>query len=460
MNTKGLSRRDVLRLGALTAGGAALAGCGLGTETPGATSPAVVPATAVPATAVPQATSGPYQGRFVIMSLAPANQNSELIKGIEDGNPGIIVDWRGFRSDRFVELFAAAEVGGEQIDILDLNGQDLRRYALAGKLVDLSDSPLKDRIREAGLRTYTVRDKLWALARGGISGFTFLYNKKPLKEIGFTDKLETYDQLKQIAPELAKIGVAPFTAPGKNIYMWPIWHFFAYCQTSGGKPVENTLKTLGGEMKFTDPEHVAALEILYNYGRDGMFISGVNSLDNDAAQLNYMEGKALMWYWHTSVIGLVYNAQGGQAAFPNLDLDLMPPLASVAGAVRGMPGGTGDATGIYSKIAPERMELAKSILDLMTSDKWVKWRNERDADPVSTNKNVQASNDPFALEYAADCAPYQFTYLDWYWPPEVTRAFQENQAALVAGTTTPDKAGQAIQDALDGLYAGGYKFEL
>jgi hypothetical protein len=124
-----------------------------------------------------------------------------------------------------------------------------------------------------------------------------------------------------------------------------------------------------------------------------------------------------------------------------------------------MPGGTGSADGIYANIAEERLPLAQSILDLMTSDEWVQWANTTFADPVSTNVNVNASDDPLSVKYAEECAPEQFTYLDWYWPPEITRAFQENQQAIVAGTKNATEAAESIQAVLDELYADGYTFE-
>ena len=77
---------------------------------------------------------------------------------------------------------------------------------------------------------------------------------------------------------------------------------------------------------------------------------------------------------------------------------------------------------------------------------------------MSTNVNVQASSDPIALKYAKECADNQTTYLYWFWPPEVTRAFQENQQALVTATKKPDQAAAAIQAVLDDLYKNGYKF--
>ena len=451
-----ISRRHVLQTLAIGTAGLAAAACA-----PRAAAPAAAPgASTAPAgeatTSSAPAASGEYQGKFVVASAGNADQNAPLVKAIQEAHPGVTVEWRFLPSERYVELFTAAEMAGDQIDLMDLNGQDLRRYAVGGKLRDLSDVQFKDRFRDVALKTYEISGKNWALPRGGISGFTFLTNKKAFEKVGVTKDLVTYDDLKAIAPELKKAGIAPVTHPGKNIYLWPVWQFWAHGQTSGNKSVENTFKTLNGEMKFTDAEHVAALESLYNYAKDGMFIDGVNSLEGDAAWVPLTQGKAAIQYTHTGAIGTYREGN-----FPDLDLSLIPPLRIVADdkIQRNMPGGTGSALGIYAKVAPEREKLALEVVDLLTSDKWVKWANELGKDPVSCNKNVEASTDELALKYSKECSPNQTTYLDWFWPPEITRAFQENQQGLVAGTKTPAEAADSIQKVMDGLYKDGYKFE-
>jgi raffinose/stachyose/melibiose transport system substrate-binding protein len=443
-----LSRRDFLRVGAATGVGLAVVACA---------PPAAAPQGGGAPAAEGGGSSGPYQGKFVIMSAGNPDQNEPLINAIQEAHPGVEVEWRGLTSERYTELFAAAEVAGDQIDMMDLNGQDLRRYAVGGRLVDLSDLDYKERFREVGLKTYTIGGKLWALPRGGISGFPFLYNKKILDAIGASKEPETYAEVLEMAPAIKDAGFAPFVHAGKNIYLWPVWQFFAFAQTSGNEPVDKTFQILTGEAKFTDPESVAALEILGKYSSDGMFIDGVNSLDSDGAWIAFSQGKAAFWYEHSWRVGLY---RGGD--YPELDLSLIPPLRSVEdpNIVRMLPGGTGSATGIYARIAPERLDLAYSILDLMTSDQWVKWANDLNKDPVSTNANVQASDDELAVKYATECADNQFTYLDWYWPPEITRAFQENQQAIVAGSKTPDQAAETIQKVLDELYQDGYQFEM
>lgn len=445
MTQSRMSRRSFLQFSA--AGGAllALAAC----------APAM-PASQAPAAESGAETAGPYQGEFVIMSSGNADQYAPLIEAIEAAHPGVTVQWNGLTSERYTELFAAAEIAGDQIDVMDLNGQDLRRYAVGGRLMDLSDLDYLDRFRPVGITTYTISGTLWALPRGGINGFTFLYNKKLLDEIGVEEPV-TYSDIVQMAPALRELEAAPFVHPGKNIYLWPIWQFFTFAQTSGNQPVEKTWDILSGNTKFTDPESVAALDILNQYARDGLFVEGVNSIDRDGTWILFSQGKGGFYYEHASWISTFREQE-----YPDLDMSLIPPVLSIEdqNLTRMLPGGTGSATGIYSRIAPERVEVAQSILDLMTSDEWVKWSNELNADPVSTNVNVQASDDPLALKYAEQCAPNQITYLDWYWPPEITRSFQENQQAIVAGTMTPDDAAASIQNVLDDLYADGYEFEI
>jgi ABC-type glycerol-3-phosphate transport system substrate-binding protein len=197
------------------------------------------------------------------------------------------------------------------------------------------------------------------------------------------------------------------------------------------------------------------LEILYRFAQDKMFNESVLSADRDAAWLLFTQGKGAFLYIHSGAIG---DYERGD--FPQLDMGLMPPVRAVSddSVQRQLPGGTGTALSKYAKIDAARNGLADSVLELITGDELVAWLNEFSGDPVSCNQNVTASDSPLALEYAEKCSPNQITFLDWFWPPEITRAFQENQQAIVSGDTTPDEAAAAIQGVLEDLYADGYRF--
>lgn len=446
---KRINRRDFLRYTSIAAGASAIAACApAGSNAPAAEE------------AAPEQAPKAYTGKLVIVSLGALDTNQPLITKIEEKFPGIKIDWKNFTSEKFTELFAAAEVAGDQIDIMDLNGQDLRRYAVGKKLLDVGTFGIDTkRFRQVGLDTYTIGGKTWALPYGGISGFPFLMNKKSLEKIGADKEPETYEDLKAMAPEFIKAGIAPFVHQGKNIYMWPVWHFWAYGQTTGNKSVSYTYDTLQGKRKFTDPESVAALEMLYRYAQDGMFNENVNSTDGDAAWQMFSTGKAAFFYEHCWRIGFF---RKNEKDLPDLGMSLIAPLRMVsdAGIKRELPGGTGDALGIYSKLDASRLEITKQIVDFIILDENVKWKNDINGDPVSCNTNVEASSDPNAIKYAKECADVQTTYLDWFWPPEITRSFQEQQQALVAGTAKPDQAAANIQSVFDQLVKDGYKFEM
>ena len=430
-----LTRRDVIRTSAAVAGAASLGA--LGTRRP------------------QRAGAQGYTGDFVIASVQETAQAAETIAAIQAQYPGVNVVWRYLPSERFAELFTASEVAGDQIDLMDLNGQDLRRYAVGGRLSDLSGVTFLDRFRPVATDTYTIGETLWALPRGGVSGFTFFYNRAALAKIGVTEPPQTYAELLAMAPDLTQAGIAPFTHPGQNIYLWPVWQFWAHAQTSGNQSVERTFATLAGDAKFTDPDHVQALELLYRYGQDGMFVENVNSLDSDASWLQFTQGQAAFAFVHSSRIGDYIEGD-----FPELDLGLTTPLLAVEDATvrRQLPGGTGNALALYGEIGDERREIAMGIMDIMTSDPVVQAMNVLAGDAVSCNINVTPSTEPLALLYGEQCSPNQITYLDWFWPPEITRAFQENQQALISGDATPAQAAEAIQATLDDLYLDGYEF--
>jgi hypothetical protein len=49
-------------------------------------------------------------------------------------------------------------------------------------------------------------------------------------------------------------------------------------------------------------------------------------------------------------------------------------------------------------------------------------------------------------------------YLDWFYPPEITKTLQEGLQAGIIGKTTAEALGKNLQATLDRLVSGGYKF--
>src|SRR4051794_38773981 len=116
--------------------------------------------------------TGSYRGKITVYGTAvPTPGHPGVLKLFQDfgkAHPGITIENHGFPSERFVALFTAAQASGEQVDMLLLNGQDLRRYAVAGDMVPLNGLPHLERFWPIGLKTYTINGKLWALPTGSI----------------------------------------------------------------------------------------------------------------------------------------------------------------------------------------------------------------------------------------------------------------------------------------------------
>src|SRR5256885_12009510 len=170
------------------------------------------------------ARAGSYRGKITVYGIAvPAPSHPGVIKLFQDfdkAHPGVTIENHGFPSQRFVALFTAAQAAGEQIDMLFLNGQDLRRYAVAGDLVPLNGLPHLERFWPIGLRTYTINGKLWALPTGSIGGFPIFYNKALLDKYHLPVP-QTYADLLTAGKEMAKKGGSGFSHHGEKNHRLP-----------------------------------------------------------------------------------------------------------------------------------------------------------------------------------------------------------------------------------------------
>jgi hypothetical protein len=64
---------------------------------------------------------------------------------------------------------------------------------------------------------------------------------------------------------------------------------------------------------------VAALRLIFNFGKDKLFTPGLNSLDLSGAMAEFLMGKAAFYYFRDSqLIGAVHSQH-----VPNMDLKLM-----------------------------------------------------------------------------------------------------------------------------------------
>src|SRR5258708_31218613 len=182
-----------------------------------------------------------------------------------------------------------------------------------------------------------------------------------------------------------------------------------------------------------------------------MYSQSVLGLDFGNAQTELLTGKACFYFFHDSIAKPMLESK---AANFELDSMLMPNL--VGRQIESQfPGGPGVVLSIPAKIDPSRKQAALDLIDFLTSD---------DADQQSIQLNGGAA----PLNSALPTPPTSIythgkpqlsnavLYLDWFYPPEITKVLQEGLQAGAIGRTTAEGLAKSLQATLHRLVSGGY----
>lgn len=359
--------------------------------------------------------------------------------------------------DKYVQTLMVTINGGQPLDVLFVNGQDVRALAKKGILADLSnDIKFWDRFYDNAVEQYTFGGKKYGVP--GQSGATsgVYYNKEVLDKNGLQPP-KTFADLVAMNKVLNKNGISTFGFGGATKYMWPMWYFDTFAQTSGGKSIERTIEALQGKAKFTDPDFVEAMKVLENFGKENLFQKGFNGADSAAGNAVFVSGKAALFFGGTWEIdgfrkaGLAGNKLG-MVAFPIVK----------EGAVSQQTGtSSGSSLSIYSKIVPENKDLALKLVDYLSSDKKSAELIKLLSGAMSPNKAVKLEGvDPlYDSSVNKDLLPNTVTFLDWIWAPEITKEFQDGIQAVVGGKIKAEDEMARIQKVFDDIKAKGYDFD-
>lgn len=410
-------------------------------------------------------------------AVSEEDQNTEMAKEIdfysailkEEGcltaakafeeKTGIKVNVHSYDSADFVQAFMVAANGGSPIDVLLLNGQDVRYFMSNDLIQEMDGKPGSDRVTDAAIEQYTYNGKLYAIgAKGGNSSGIYV-NMDIINQ--YSGKVpETMQDLEELNQKLKADGLSLFAFGGGNKYMWPMWYFSCFGQTSDGKPIERTEEILTGKAKFTDEDSVEAFKAIETFAEEEMFQPGFNGTDSDGGKAVFVNGQAALFYggtWETT--GFL------EAGMDNLELHPFPVIKDGAASIQTGNASDGAYT-IYSKIDPARQSAAEAFIDFMTSDETIESFREsesadlRDYSRSSCNKNVPLPDDTDELTKTQQVflETMTFTHPDWIYPPEITTALQDNLQSLTGLQITAEEAAEQMQAVMDELLENGYDY--
>ncbi|WP_030435901.1 ABC transporter substrate-binding protein [Actinoplanes subtropicus] len=408
---------------------------------------AVLAATALAATAACTATGSSNGNGDVTLSVwswrpEDAAVYRQIFAKFHESHPHIQVDFKPYKSTEYNPILSTGltQAGGPDV-------AQLRSYGILQPLIQAGDLvPLDGQV--AGLSNFETTSldgprgkkdhKVYGVPLE-MSTFQVYYNKDIFAKYQLQPPA-TWDQLIADAKKLLAAGITPFAAAGKDTWLLPLYDETFAATRYGGRDFEK--KVLAGRAKFTDPEYVAALDVLNQlkpyFPKDQM---GLGEAD---VQTLFATGKAAMIPEGSFALGPL------KAINPNLNLGVFnPPPPPGALVTKPLQVGWVDASyGLNAK--SQHQKEALELLQWMTTAEFGKLVADQ-LKQVSLVKGVQSS-DPLLGQmvsaYRSDPTPYLMLVDFRYGTPLGSDLQAAGLQKMLLGQQTAAQAANDIQTGL------------
>lgn len=449
-----LGRRDFIRLAGILAGGAAttvVIGCAprdkAGSPDPGAA-------------------SGGLAGSVTVIAGGGDPMAQPALRAVYDDfaaqHPGLTWDVRalpggGPEWDRLARALLAS---GEAVDLVMMDGQQVRAWAREGLLADLSADPnlaavlarVPAKFQIAGPGETTRRIVPMALSRG-VHTTGLYYNRALLDEAGVSAP-RTIADIEAMVEPLARLGAAPLVHCSGDVYFNQIlltWVLPMVAERGGADARDYADRTVRGEIRYDSPEWVEAFAVIERLRTSGVMLEGSGALGYVGMQQLFLQGKAAATFQGTWMLSQIL---AGEAPSP-FDVHIAPPPL-VEGAVRPRPILAWAGFALPATVARPR-DAAYAFLEYGS-------RPEVDLDVTAGTQSyspMDASNEAIEHPIAREFLPLfedAIPPIDWLWEPEITAEIDGQVQGLVKGTTDAASAGRAVQAVADALRASGRSY--
>jgi len=262
-NKRTLSRREMLRLTALGAGGLILSACAPQAGTQPAESEAETGAAAEVVSSGPTIEEPKGELIFWGHDQHPIDFAAEgFVKQFPE------VEWISpHPADRDVKLQASLAAQSDCPDLYWMEAFQINDLSCVGALLDITDelSPVEDQYHPLKLAEATQpKDGKYYGWPGDISVSGWYYREDLMAEVGYSDfdfDNWTWDDFYAMAADIAEQGKYTFVFPGKS---WTALYMFTLHQV-GGSPTDES----GLEITVDTPEGIQAMEIVKNLYESG-----------------------------------------------------------------------------------------------------------------------------------------------------------------------------------------------
>jgi raffinose/stachyose/melibiose transport system substrate-binding protein len=364
--------------------------------------------------------------------------------------PNVTVDLQTLSHDEYLTKFRVLASGDELPDVFIMNADQTTPLSGGGQLLDITedleaDTPWRDLQNPGGMVEWTRDGTVYGMPAQMIITHTIYWNKDIFAEVGLSEFPSTWEDLKAAIVTLKEAGYTPIALGSKA--GWPLFDclFGTLAFRSIGLDWYNQL--LAHEVKFTDPEFVAALNSFKELVDIGAFNADATSLDNAQARALYYNKEASMFIEGNWAIGEGVALEAPEDVRDATGLAIWPAVPGGKGAANEVTWAAGWGWGLSSKLEGAKRDAAVALVKALSDEDYGRERTEMGQAAAQNVTDYDASKLPALLvEHNAMSQNWQAVpILTLGFPTSVTDVLSTGLQEIITGQATPEEVAADVQ---------------
>lgn len=337
----------------------------------------------------------------------------------------VTVEFESAPTDQYLNVIKTKLASGDAPDVFGVfPGTEVKDYAKAGYLMDLSSEPYVNDISEGALKVVRGEDgKIYSIPMD-MNVLVVTYNKKIFSDLGLSVP-NSWDEFLSVCEKIKQAKIIPIALGNKDLWVTQLIPYAMAPSMIYAKNPGFDQDMYDGKVKFNGPEWKEIIERYLDLNKKGYFNTGVLGTTYDQTVQLIATGKSAMVVNGNWILAPIRQAN------KDLDLGMFPLPAVDAGEDITVSSAVGSTTAI-SASTKVPVEAKKLLAFWMKPEMVKKYLAEKKAFP--TLKGIEVNFDPAAKElnpYLAKGKTYPF--LDQNWPKGVQDVFLKGYQEIFAG---------------------------
>ncbi|MGM0921378.1 MAG: extracellular solute-binding protein [Bacillota bacterium] len=378
----------------------------------------------------------------------PSPQNEASLKQVEKfmkDHPNISIKQQNIPHDQFKVKVKTQAAGKQLPDMVQVFPGTELKPLVDGGLVQPIDGILdhwKNLIPEGQLGDYRIDGKQYALPANITPTSLVYYDKDVLKEAGYKEFPENYEDFKALIKKLKDKDMIPIALGNKA--QWVLQS--SYISTIGDRLTGDDFlpSVMSGEKKFTDKKFIEAVNVIKELSDMKAFNEDFNSIDNIQHRDLFVLGEAAMMIDGAWSLGPTLES----APDKNIGIALFPKVAGGDGDPQAVSAVTGTGIALNSELKGEKLEAAQEFLKSFYSEDY--FTNLMKADIlVAADIEPPSGISPLLEEVSKLANEKTVPVYDATIPADLTDMINSGLQEVTLGTMTPEELGQKLQTAVE-----------